>query len=132
NGSHPAGRVRDRNQKIEERIAAATEELASGITQAASSADELRRAMEQISSGAEEAAAASQETLAAANNTVTTLVQARERAGVARARTEALQGLIAESSNQIAAWANNIRHNGERQAGSVAIIEQLSQHAANI
>src|SRR5688572_19844651 len=45
-----------RMQKIEERIAAATEELAAGITEAASAAEELRRAMEQIASGAEEAA----------------------------------------------------------------------------
>jgi methyl-accepting chemotaxis protein len=43
-GRNSAGR----QQKIEERIAAATEELASGITQSASAAEELRRAMEQI------------------------------------------------------------------------------------
>ena len=69
-----------RNQKIEERIAAASDELASGITQSASAAEELRRAMEQIATGAEEAAAASQETLAAANSTAATLAQARDRA----------------------------------------------------
>ena len=55
-----------RQQKIEERIAAASEELASGITEASSAAEELRRAMEQIASGAEEAASASQETLSVA------------------------------------------------------------------
>ena len=58
----PAGSA-GRNQKIEERVAAASEELASGITEAASAAEELRRAMEQIATGAEEASAASQETL---------------------------------------------------------------------
>jgi hypothetical protein len=60
-------------QKIEERIAAATEELSAGITEAASAAQELRRSMEQIASGAEEAASAAQETLAVANNTAATL-----------------------------------------------------------
>ena len=55
-----------RQQKIEERIAAATEELSAGITEAASAAEELRRSMEQIASGAEEAASAAQETLAVA------------------------------------------------------------------
>ena len=54
-------------QKIEERIAAATEELSAGITEAASAAEELRRSMEQIASGAEEAASAAQETLAVAD-----------------------------------------------------------------
>src|ERR1700754_1667163 len=47
-----------RQDKIEERITAATEELASGITEAAAASEELRRAMEQIASGAEEAASA--------------------------------------------------------------------------
>ena len=57
-----------RQQKIEERIAAATEELSAGITEAASAAEELRRSMEQIASGAEEAASAAQETLAVATD----------------------------------------------------------------
>jgi methyl-accepting chemotaxis protein len=121
-----------RNQKIEERIAVASEELASGITEAASAAEELRRAMEQIASGAEEAAAASQQTLAVAGTTSSTLAQARDRAEQARRRTEALQGLIVESSNLITAWANNIKYNGERQASSVSIIEKLSEQAAKI
>ena len=121
-----------RQQKIEERVAAASEELASGISEAASAAEELRRAMEQIASGAEEAASASQETLAAATSTVVTLVRARDQADSARRRTETLQGLLADTSNQIGSWASNIKHNGERQAGSVSIIEQLSQQAASI
>jgi methyl-accepting chemotaxis protein len=124
--------VAGRAQKIEERVAAASEELASGITEAASAAEELRRAMEQIAAGAEEAASASQETLAVATSTAHTLVQARDRADSARRRTEALQGVLVDTSNQIGTWASNIKHNGERQAGSVSIIEQLSQHAASI
>ena len=50
--------------------------------------------MEQISSGAEEAASASHETLAVASSTATNLTQARERATLARSRTEALQGQL--------------------------------------
>ena len=127
----PAGSA-GRNQKIEERVGAASEELASGITEAASAAEQLRRAMEQIATGAEEASAASQETLAVANTTSATLLQARERADVSRRRTEALQSLITESANQIGAWASNIKQNGERQASSVVLIEKLSQQAASI
>ena len=121
-----------RNQKIEERIAAASEELASGISQAASAAEELRRAMEQIASGSDEAAAASQETLAVANNTAATLAQARERAATSRSRTQSLQGLIAESTSQIGAWANNIKQNAQRQTQSVTMIDKLREQAANI
>jgi methyl-accepting chemotaxis protein len=122
----------DRRQKIEERLVAASEELASGITESASAAEELRRAMEQIASGAEEAATASQQTLAVAANTAATLVEARTRTQASQRRTETLQGLLAETANQIGTWASNIKHNGERQAGSVVIIEQLSEQAVNI
>jgi methyl-accepting chemotaxis protein len=121
-----------RRQKIEERVAAATEEMAGGITEAASAAEELRRAMEQIASGAEEAASASQETLAVAANMAAGLLQARGRAESARERTDRLQGLLADTVNQIGTWASNIKHNAERQVGAIANIEQLSQEAASI
>jgi methyl-accepting chemotaxis protein len=126
--ANQAGRM----QKIEERIAAASEELIAGITEAASAAEELRRAMEQIATGAEEAASASEETLAVATNTAATLAQARDRADSSRRRTDALQGVLAESTNQIGAWASNIKRNGERQAASVSVIEQLSKQAVSI
>jgi methyl-accepting chemotaxis protein len=122
----------NRQQKIEERIAAATEELSGGITEAASAAEELRRSMEQIASGAEEAASAAQETLAVAVNTTATLIQARERSAGARRRTEALETLLLETSNQIGSWAGNIKHNGDRQAGTVDTMAQLSEQAASI
>jgi methyl-accepting chemotaxis protein len=121
-----------RQQKIEERIAAATEELSGGITQAASAAEELRRSMEQIASGAEEAASAAQETLGVATTTAATLVQARAQSEGARRRTDALEALLVETSNQIGTWATNIKHNGDRQAGTVEIMAQLSEQAASI
>lgn len=121
-----------RQQKIEERIAAATEQLAAGITQSASAAEELRRSMEQIAAGAEEASSASQETLSIAVSTATSLIQARDRADTMRRRTDALENLLVETSNQIGVWAGNIKHNGERQTGTVAIMAQLSEQAASI
>jgi methyl-accepting chemotaxis protein len=122
----------DQQEKIKERIAAATEELSAGITEAASAAEELRRSMEQIASGAEEAASAAQETLAVATNTAATLVQARDRAESARRRTDALESLLLETSSQISTWAGNIKQNGDRQAGAVDIMAQLSGRAASI
>jgi methyl-accepting chemotaxis protein len=121
-----------RQQKIEERIAATTEELSVGITEAASAAEQLRRSMEQIASGAEEAASAAQETLAVAGNTTATLMQARERSESARRRTDGLETLLVETSNQIGSWAGNIKQNGDRQAGTVDIMSQLSEQAASI
>ena len=121
-----------RQQKIEERIAAATEQLAAGITEAASAAEELRRSMEQIASGAEEAASAAQETLAVASSTTMTLRQARDRSEGARLRTDTLETLLVETSNQIGAWAGNIKHNGDRQTGTVDIMARLSEQASSI
>ena len=88
--------------------------------------------MEQIAAGAEEAASASQQTLAVASNTASALLQARQRAESARSRSEKLQNLLTETAGQIGSWASNIKHNGERQARSVAITEQLSKQAASI
>jgi methyl-accepting chemotaxis protein len=130
--SAPTNISGSRQQKIEERIAAATEELSAGITEAASAAEQLRRSMEQIASGAEEAASAAQETLSVAANTATTLLQARDRSESARRRTDALETLLVETSNQIGTWAGNIKHNGDRQAGTVDIMARLSEQAASI
>ena len=63
-----------RRAQASERVAAATEELASGLTEAAAAAEELRRSMEQIASGADEAAGASREQLAALESIVANLV----------------------------------------------------------
>ena len=56
-----------RQQKAAERIAAATSQLASGITEASAAAIEMGKAADQIASGAEEAAGASQQSLKAVN-----------------------------------------------------------------
>ena len=88
--------------------------------------------MEQIASGAEEAASAAQETLAVAGNTTTTLQQARDRSEAARRRTDTLETLLVETSNQIGTWAGNIKHNGDRQAGTVDIMARLSEQAVSI
>src|SRR4029077_15358881 len=73
-----------RHPQIAERIASATEELASGISQAAAAAEQPRKAMEQISSGAEESAGAAQESLAAVSQISVGFVQARGKAETLR------------------------------------------------
>src|SRR5688572_4440393 len=122
----------DQSAKIEERIGAASEQLASGIGQAAAAAEELRRAIDQIVSTAEEAASASHQTLAVATSTTQSLARTREQADTTRRRTESLHLLLGDTASQISVWAANIKQNGERQAGSVAVIAQLSGQAASI
>src|SRR6202020_1459998 len=80
-----------KQETLSERVAAATEELASGLAEASSAANELRSAMEQIAAGAEEAAGASQEQLAAIKRIIVNLGTARGRAGDTRRQTESGQ-----------------------------------------
>jgi methyl-accepting chemotaxis protein len=125
-------RSRARHQKIAERIAAATEELASGVSEAASASDELRKAMEQIASGAEEAAGAAQQSLAAISRISAALTQARNKAESSRKRTEALQTVLAESGAQITSSVASIGMSADRQTASVAIVAELEKQAGNI
>src|SRR5579864_5662395 len=76
------------SDKLSERIAAATEEMASGLAEASAAAEQLRRSMEQIASGAEEAAGGSQEQVAAISSMLANLTTARGQADASRRRTE--------------------------------------------
>ncbi|CAA9438181.1 MAG: Methyl-accepting chemotaxis protein [uncultured Rubellimicrobium sp.] len=125
-------RVRARQDRIGERIAAATEELASGITEAAAAAEELRRAMSQIAAGAEEAAGASQESLGAIQSISDAMVQARASAEEARRRTETLQFQLTEVSGQIGLSVTSIRANAERQGATVEATQALERQAEAI
>ena len=118
--------------KVSERLAAATEELASGLAEAAAAAEELRRAMEQIASGASEAAGASQEQLAAIRLTVANLGTARSQAETSRRRTDSVEVVLAETSAQIATSVRAIERNGVRQSASVDLIRELERRAQDI
>ncbi len=124
-----SGRSQD---KVSERLAAATEELASGLTEAAAAAEELRRAMEQIASGASEAAGASQEQLTAIKQVVASLGEARTQAEATRRRTEAAEVVLAETAVQIGTSVRAIERNGARQNASVELIRELERRAQDI
>jgi methyl-accepting chemotaxis protein len=121
-----------RQQKIAERVAAATAEMASGITESASAAQQLRKSMEQIATGAEEASGAAQQSLTAVTEIAAGVIQAKEQAEFSRQKSEALQALLAELNTQIAASVNNIETCADRQLASVQMVVELEKQAANI
>ena len=136
-GARPSPRVRRTtpragDDKVSERLAAATEELASGLAEAAAAAEELRRSMAQIASGAEEAAGASQEQLAAIKSVVTNLNAARAQAEASRRRTEATQGMLSEATVQITNSVRSVERNAARQVASVEVIAELERRARDI
>jgi len=118
--------------KVSERVAAATEELASGLAQASAAAEELRRSMEQIAAGADEAAGASQEQLTAIKQVTANLATARGEADNSRRRTESAQILLAETAAQIGASIQSIERNSERQVSSGVIISELERRAKDV
>jgi methyl-accepting chemotaxis protein len=118
--------------KATERIAAATEELASGLAEASAAAEQLRRSMEQIAAGADEAAGASQEQLAAIKNVTVNLTVARNEADNSRRRTDSTQVLLVETATQISASVRAIERNAERQVVSGKIIGELQRRAQDV
>lgn len=118
--------------KVAERIAAATEQLASGLTQASAAAEELQGSMQQIAAGADEAAGASQEQLSAITNVSTSLAVARSEAENSRRRTEATQLLITEMATQISVSVRAIEKNADRQVASGKVIGELERRAQDV
>jgi methyl-accepting chemotaxis protein len=118
--------------RVAERIAAATEQLASGLTQASAAAEELQGSMQQIAAGADEAAGASQEQLSAISSVSTSLAVARNEAENSRRRTEATQLLIAETAMQISVSVRAIEKNAERQVASGKVIGELERRAQDV
>ncbi|HYH41199.1 MAG TPA: hypothetical protein VD867_04380, partial [Burkholderiales bacterium] len=120
------------NQTIAERLAAATEELASGLAQAAVATEELGRSMEQIAGGAEEAAGASQEQSAAIKQIAADLSAARTEAEASGRRCEVLLAAMLEASAQIGSAVRAIERNAERHVASAELISELERRARDI
>jgi methyl-accepting chemotaxis protein len=121
-----------RRTSASERVAAATEQLASGLAQAAAATKQLGRSMEQIAGGAEEAAGASQEQSSAIKAIVASLTDARAEADSSSRRTEAVGITLAEASAQILGSVRAIERGAERQSESVAHIDVLDRRAKDI
>jgi methyl-accepting chemotaxis protein len=128
-GNAPHGSHSD---KVSERVAAATEELASGLTEASAAAEELRRSMEQIAAGADQASGASHEQLEAVKSVAANLKIARVEADSVRRRTEATQASLTEAVTQITTSVQAIERNAERQVASGKIIGELQRRAQDI
>jgi methyl-accepting chemotaxis protein len=117
---------------VSERLAAATEELASGLTEASAAAEQLRRAMEEIAGGADEASGSSQAQLGALRSVLANLTASRAQVENTRKRTDTVQMVLAETSVQITGSVRAIQRNAERQDASLKIIAELERRARDI
>ena len=125
-------RSRARREKAAERIGAATEELAAGVTEAAAAAEELRRSLEQIAAAAEQAAGAAHQSQAAIDAMGAVFVSASGRAEQARGRTGAVRALMAEIGTELTQAAQAVRENAERLLRTVEVTASLEESAGHI
>jgi methyl-accepting chemotaxis protein len=125
-------RHRNGHDTLSSRIAAATEELASGLMEASAAANELRGSMEQIAAGAEEAASASQVQSTAIMRILDALRIARTETESSRRRTELAQGVLADTTAQITSSVRAIERNAQRQEMSIELIAELERRAKDI
>jgi methyl-accepting chemotaxis protein len=121
-----------RRETVSERIGAATEELASGLTESAAATRQLAKSMEQIAGGAEEAAGASQEQSVAIKRIVSALTTARAEADASSRRTESVAQSLADTSNQIVGSVRAIERGAQRQSESVTLIAELDRRSNDI
>ncbi len=130
-GSQTPKRPR-RGESATQRLAAATEELASGLTEAAVATRQLERSMEQVSTGAETAASACQEQSSAIKRIVADLAAAREATDASTRHTDSVAVTLAETSAQITGSISAIEQGAERQAASVGVLAELDARAQEI
>ena len=129
---HKSATKQPARQTVFERVGAATEELAAGLSQASAATRELSRSMEQIAAGAQEASAASQEQSGAMKRIVANLTSARGEADTSGRRCEALMGTLTQVSAQLSASVQAIERNAQRQLSSVEAIGELERRAADM
>ena len=119
-------------EALYDRVAAATEEFASGLLEASAAAEQLRKSMEQIAAAAEEAAGASQEQLAAIKRIFEGLRTARGETEALRRRTETVQTTLGDAAGRITASSRAIERNAQRQGATIEIIAELERRAGDI
>jgi len=121
-----------KQQQLAERIAVATEQMASGIEESSSAAEELAATMAQISSGASEAASAAEESRAAINQVEKASVTADKRAKESLERAKAAKDLITTISSDIELMIKGIKESAETNSESVKLIGELERQSNEV
>ncbi|SDG69682.1 methyl-accepting chemotaxis protein [Desulfosporosinus hippei] len=125
-------RTMAKQQQLAERIATATEQLASGIDEASSAAAELGSAMAQVATGADEAASAAEQSRAAINQIQKAAVIANDLAKDSLDRTNSAQALVKSTSNDIDKLVDGIKEAAETNFESTKLVADLEQQSKEI
>ncbi|MBM7865852.1 methyl-accepting chemotaxis protein [Heliomicrobium gestii] len=121
-----------KQQQLAERIATATEQLASGIEQASNAAIELGSTMAQIATGADEAASAAEQSRAAINQIDKASVVANSRAKESLEKVNIAQPLVLSTSADIEQLIDGIKESADTNIESTKLVNDLEKQSAEI
>ena len=121
-----------KQQQLAERIAVATEQLASGIEEASSAAEELGATMAQIARGAGEASSAAEESRAAINQIDKASVEAEKKARESLERVDVAKGLLENTSKDIEQMIKGIKESADTNMESVKLVGELEKQSNEI
>lgn len=121
-----------KQQQLAERIATATEQLASGIEEASSAAEELGSTMQQIATGASEASSAAEESRAAINQVDKASVVADRNAKESLERADIAKELIENTANDIELLIKGIQDTAKTNFESIRLVGELEVQSNEI
>ncbi|MEW6621991.1 MAG: methyl-accepting chemotaxis protein [Bacillota bacterium] len=121
-----------KQQQLAERIAVATEQLASGIEEASSAAEELGATMAQIAKGAGEASSAAEESRAAINQIDKASVEAERKARESLERVNKAKELLENTSKDIELMIKGIKESADTNLESVKLVGELEKQSNEI
>jgi methyl-accepting chemotaxis protein len=121
-----------KQQQLAERVAAATEQLASGIEEASSAAEELGATMQQIATGANEASSAAEESRAAINQVDKSSVIADRNAKECLDKVNAAKELIENTSNGIELMIKGIKESADTNFESIKLVGELEKQSNEV
>lgn len=121
-----------KQQQLAERIAVATEQLASGIEEANSAAEELGATMQQIAKGADESSSATEESRAAINQIDKSSVVADKNAKESLERVDIARELTKDTSNGIELMIKGIKESANINLESVKLVGELEKQSNEI
>jgi len=121
-----------KQQQIAERIAAASAELASGVSEAAAAVEELQKTAQQIAAGAEQASGASQELLSSFKHATELVKKQMHITETSRVKVENQAVVVKKAGSAIEALVRNVVVASEKQAESVKKMAELEKQAESI
>ena len=125
-------RTSAKRQQAAERIAASTEQLASGVAESKGAAEQLALAMEQIASGATQASSGAEQSQQAAVEISKSSQSNAAAVAQSLRKVDVLQVLVRTTSEDIIKIADSVNNASEKNVQSAKIIGELERQAEEI